>query len=122
MRGDDELGALPHHVAHHRDQAKLTQRAEWRFRFIQQIQPIGHKARLEEVQEAFTVRVRVQPLATIASVDAADLFLDRALGQRLGLCAAVFVFVVHVAQVVLKFGAHLAHTPGVTKKILRAQK
>ena len=67
MGGDDELCVLGDHVRDHRHQRELALRAERRLRLVQQVEPARDEPRLEEAEEALTMRVRVEvnPVATL---------------------------------------------------------
>lgn len=60
MRRYDELRVLPEHVLEHRNKPQLTLRREWGLRLVEQVQPTRNESRLEQLEKALSVRVRVE--------------------------------------------------------------
>ncbi len=125
MGGDDELRFLVnqpgagHHIVEGRQQGELAHRGERGFGLVEQVEPTGDEATLEQAQESFAVGGLVQPFA-VALADAGQLALVRHTGIIDGL-GAVGVFAVDRAQLFFKVLADARHAPGVTEEILGAQ-
>ncbi len=66
MGGDEELRSIVHTVLDHGQKGELALRRQGSLRLIQEVETPGHQSRLEELQKALSMGVRIQVLAVAA--------------------------------------------------------